>query len=144
MGLALELAQDAARVGEVPVGAIIVRDGHVVCGAANAPITEYDPSAHAEIRAIREAGRQLGNYRLPGCTLYVSLEPCCMCAGAIIHARLARVVFAASDPRTGAAGGCFHILPHAAHNHHPVVEGGLLAEQSAAILKQFFARRRKA
>jgi len=142
MGVALALAQDAARNGEVPVGAVLVRGDHMICGAANMPISEYDMTAHAEICVLRNAGRMLGNYRLPGCTLYVTLEPCCMCAGAIIHARLDRVVYAASDPRTGAAGSQFNLLPNPAHNHQPIVEGGLRAEESAAILKSFFAAKR--
>lgn len=143
MNVALQLAAAAGESGEVPVGAVVVRGGHVVAGAANAPINEHDPSAHAEIRAIREAARLLGNYRLPGCTLYVTLEPCCMCAGAIIHARLQRLVYGASDGRTGAAGSRFELLPNPAHNHQPVVEGGLLADASAALLKAFFAARRR-
>lgn len=142
MQMALDMAEDAAKAGEVPVGALLVRQGHVVCGAANMPINEYDASAHAEIRAIRDGGRFLGNYRLVDCTLYVTLEPCCMCAGAIIHARLSRVVFGAKDPRTGAAGSQFQVLPHPAHNHQPIVEGGLMAQECADLLKSFFASRR--
>ena len=142
MRLALDMAGDAGRIGEVPVGAVLVRAGKVICGAANMSINEYDASAHAEVRVIRDAGRFLGNYRLKDCTLYVTLEPCCMCAGAIIHARLARVVFGARDPRTGAAGSQFNLLPHPAHNHQPLVEGGLMEEECGALLKDFFAHRR--
>lgn len=142
MGVALALARSAASDGEVPVGAVLVRNGRVMAGAANRPISDTDPCAHAELLVIREAARMLGNYRLPGCSLYVTLEPCVMCAGAIIHARLERVIFAASDPKTGAAGGCFELLPHVAHNHQPMIQGGLRADESTALLKQFFAARR--
>ncbi|KAA9133252.1 tRNA adenosine(34) deaminase TadA [Marinihelvus fidelis] len=139
---AMALARLAESEGEVPVGAVVVQDGEVVGRGWNRTIGLNDPSAHAEIMAMREAGRALGNYRLPGCELYVTLEPCCMCAGAIVHARVARVVFAAPDPKTGAAGGAFDLLPHPQHNHQLIVEGGLLEDESAALLRGFFRARR--
>lgn len=143
MAQALECAREAYARGEVPVGAVIVGpDGGVVAKGANAPIASHDPTAHAEILALRAAGHTLGNYRLPGCELYVTLEPCAMCIGALIHARVARVVFAATDPKTGACGSVFDLAGNARHNHRLNVSGGVLAEESAALLRRFFAERR--
>jgi len=142
MGEALLLARRAAEEDEVPVGAVIIRDGKVVGRGWNRNIGLNDPSAHAEIMAMREAGNALANYRLPGCTLYATLEPCLMCAGAMIHARLERIVFAATDPKTGAAGGKFDLLSNPAHNHAPIVNGGCLADECSALLKDFFRQRR--
>jgi tRNA(adenine34) deaminase len=144
MGEALALARDAASRGEVPVGAIVVRDGAIVGRGGNAPIAHNDPTAHAEIAALREAGRVLGNYRLPGCTLYVTLEPCAMCAGAIMHARIARLVFGASDPKTGACGSVVNLFGEPRLNHHTSVEGGVAADACSALLTRFFAGRRRA
>jgi len=139
---ALALAARAAAAGEVPVGAVVVRNGEVVGRGSNRPISSNDPTAHAEIVALREAAARLGNYRLPGCELYVTLEPCAMCVGAMVHARIARVVFGAPDPKTGACGGIVD-LPAIAHwNHHGVFTGGMLAEECGAMLRRFFAERR--
>ena len=139
---ALALAAEAAAAGEVPVGAVVVRGGEIVGRGYNRPITSSDPTAHAEIVALREAAQALGNYRLPGCDLYVTLEPCAMCVGAMIHARLARVVYGARDPKTGACGSIVD-LPSIAHwNHHGTFVGGLLADECGAVLKAFFAVRR--
>jgi tRNA(adenine34) deaminase len=143
MDEALALARAAARGGEVPVGAIVVRDGAIVGRGGNAPIEASDPTAHAEIAALREAGRALGNYRLPDCTLYATLEPCAMCAGAIIHARIARLVFGAADPKTGACGSVIDLFADARLNHHTRVTAGVRARESAALLTQFFAARRQ-
>lgn len=142
MHRALELAALAESEGEVPVGAVLVRDGRLLGEGWNQPIGAHDASAHAEIRALRAAGLKVGNYRLPGATLYVTLEPCVMCAGAIVHARVARVVFATSDPKTGAAGSVFDTLVSPLHNHRVEVEGGLLAEQAGEQLRAFFRARR--
>lgn len=142
MGLALDLARQAGSAGEVPVGALIVRDGLVVGRGCNQPITRHDPTAHAEIVALRDAARRLGNYRLPGCTLYVTLEPCAMCAGAIMHARIERVVFGAPDPKTGAAGSVVDLFAEARLNHHAAIVGGVLADQCSDLLSGFFAARR--
>lgn len=139
--LALALAAEAA--GEVPVGAVLVRDGQVLGEAGNGPIGAHDPSAHAEIRALRAAGLAAGNYRLPGSTLYVTLEPCPMCAGALVHARVERVVYAAADPRTGAAGSVYDLLRDPRLNHRCRVDSGLCADDSAALLRRFFRARRK-
>ena len=139
---ALQLAQRAADENEVPVGAVVVREGKIVGRGWNRSIGLHDPSAHAEIMAMREAGTALGNYRLKDCSLYVSLEPCMMCAGAMIHARLDRIVFGATDPKTGAAGGMFDLLLDPAHNHAPGVEGGCLADECSALLRDFFRQRR--
>ena len=139
---ALQLAKRAADEGEVPVGAVVVREGKIVGRGWNRSIGLHDPSAHAEIMAMREAGTALGNYRLKDCSLYVSLEPCMMCAGAMIHARLDRIVFGATDPKTGAAGGMFDLLLDPAHNHAPGVEGGCLADECSALLRDFFRQRR--
>jgi tRNA(adenine34) deaminase len=142
MAVALEEAAAGARAGEVPVGAVLVRDGVCLARAHNAPISEQDPTAHAEIRVLREGARVLGNYRLPDTTLYVTLEPCPMCVGAMIHARVARLVFAASDPRTGAAGGALDLVSHSSHNHRVAVTGGIAAEEAAELLRGFFRERR--
>lgn len=142
MTRALTLAERAEAIGEVPVGAVLVGEGRVLGEGFNTMIRDRDPSAHAEINALRMAGQAQDNYRLPGSTLYVTLEPCSMCAGAIVLARVERVVFAASDPRTGAAGSVFQILDHPELNHRCRVEGGLLSEASSAMLKAFFRKRR--
>ena len=139
---ALALAGQAAAAGEVPVGAVVVRDGRIIGRGSNRPISSHDPTAHAEIVALREAAAAEGNYRLPGAQLYVTLEPCAMCVGAIVHARIGRVVFGAADPKTGACGSIVD-LPAIAHwNHHGVFSGGLLGEECAAQLRRFFAERR--
>ena len=139
---ALGLAGEAARAGEVPVGAVVVKDGRILGRGYNRPISSCDPTAHAEIVALREAAAAAGNYRLPGCELYVTLEPCAMCVGAMVHARIARVHFGATDPKTGACGSIVD-LPAIAHwNHHGVFTGGLLAEECSALLRRFFAERR--
>lgn len=143
MRLALAEADKAAALGEVPVGAVIVQDGEVVATGFNQPIGTHDPSAHAEMRALRLAAEKLGNYRLPGCELYVTLEPCIMCAGAIMHARLARVVYAAADPKTGAAGSVINPFADRRLNHHTEVIGGVLAEEASRMLSDFFALRRR-
>ena len=139
---ALALADRAAEAGEVPVGALLVRAGEVLGAGWNAPIARHDPSAHAEIVALREAGAAAGNYRLPGSTLYATMEPCPMCAGAIVQARVARVVYAAADPRWGAVESVFDILGSRRLNHHVECLGGVLAEESERRLKAFFAERR--
>ena len=142
MNEALLLARRAGEEQEVPVGAIIIKDGKVIGRGWNRNIGLHDPSAHAEIMAMREAGIALGNHRLTDCTLYVTLEPCMMCAGAMIHARLDRIVFGASDPKTGAAGGKFDLLSDLVHNHAPLVDGGCLADECSTLLKDFFRQRR--
>ncbi|MEA3276122.1 MAG: tRNA adenosine(34) deaminase TadA [Pseudomonadota bacterium] len=143
MGRALELAERAAAQGEVPVGAVLVKDGEIVGQGWNRPIGEQDPSAHAEILAMRDAGRRLGNYRLPGTTLFVTLEPCVMCAGAAVHARVERVVFGAPDPKGGACGSVFELLPSDHRfNHRVECTGGVRAEECGALLREFFRRRR--
>ena len=139
---ALRLAAQAARAGEVPVGAIVVSEGLVVGRGFNAPISRHDPTAHAEIQALREAAQTLGNYRLVGCTIYVTLEPCAMCAGAIMHARMARVVYGARDPKTGACGSVVNLFAEAKLNHHAVVQGGVLDAECGAMLSSFFRERR--
>jgi tRNA(adenine34) deaminase len=144
MRLALQQAQHAWALGEVPVGAVVVKDGEVVAAGFNQPIGRHDPTAHAEIVALRAAAEKLGNYRLPGCELYVTLEPCIMCAGAMMHARIARVVYAAPDPKTGAAGSVVNLFEQERLNHHTAVEGGVLADEAAAMLRGFFAERRSA
>jgi tRNA(adenine34) deaminase len=142
MKLALALAQDAAQAGEVPVGAVVVKDGEIIARGYNAPISGHDPSAHAEMQALRAAAQKLGNYRLLGCTLYVTLEPCAMCCGAIQHARIARLVFGATDPKTGACGSVVNLMAEPKLNHHCEVQGGLLAVECGQILSDFFAARR--
>ncbi|WP_266097284.1 tRNA adenosine(34) deaminase TadA [Candidatus Thiothrix anitrata] len=144
MRYALTLAAKAAAQGEVPVGAVIIRDGVVLGEGWNQPITLHDPSAHAEMLAMRAAGVAAGNYRLPDTTLYVTLEPCPMCVGAMIHARIARVVFGAFDPKTGAAGSAFDLLTDQRHNHRVSVSGGVLSEECAETLRAFFRARRQA
>jgi len=142
MRQALHLAEQAGARGEVPVGAVVVLDGEVVGRGANQPVAANDPTAHAEIVALRDAAQRLGNYRLPGALLYVTLEPCSMCAGAIVHARIATLVYGAADPRTGAAGSVLDLLGAACNNHHPQILAGVLADASAALLRGFFAARR--
>jgi tRNA(adenine34) deaminase len=143
MDQALAAAREAEAAGEVPVGAVIVGpSGELLARAANAPIAEHDPTAHAEILALRAAGRALGNYRLPGCTLYVTLEPCAMCVGALVHARIARLAYGAADPKAGACGSVFDLADGAKLNHRIEVVGGVRAEECAALLKRFFASRR--
>jgi tRNA(adenine34) deaminase len=144
MGLALQEARKAWAAGEVPVGAVVVRDGEVVAAGFNQPIGRHDPTAHAEIVALRAAAEKLGNYRLPGCELYVTLEPCAMCSGAMMHARLARVVYAAPDPKTGVCGSILDLFALEQLNHHTDVVGGVLADEASAMLKAFFAERRAA
>jgi tRNA(adenine34) deaminase len=139
---ALGLARLAAARGEVPVGALVVRDGEVVGRGSNAPISSRDPTAHAEITALRDAARALENYRLGGCTLYVTLEPCAMCAGAIMHARIARLVFGAADPKTGACGSVVDLFAEPRLNHHAEVTRGVLAADAGRLLSEFFAARR--
>lgn len=142
MSLALAQARLARAAGEVPVGAVVVYEGEVIGVGWNQPIRAQDPSAHAEIIALRAAGRRLGNYRLPGCTLYVTLEPCAMCSGAIFHARIARVVYGAPDPKTGTAGSVLNLFADQRLNHHAEVKGGVLADECAALLREFFTERR--
>lgn len=144
MQLALAQAQHAWALGEVPVGAVVVRDGSVIAAGFNQPIGRHDPTAHAEIVALRGAAEKLGNYRLPGCELYVTLEPCAMCSGAMMHARLARVVYGATDPKTGACGSVLDLFAQERLNHHTLVVGGVLAAESSELLKRFFAERRSA
>lgn len=143
MQLALRLAGKAQELDEVPVGAVIVKDGELIGQGYNQPITTNDPSGHAEMIAMRAAGQYLKNYRLEGCTLYVTLEPCAMCIGAIFHARLGRLVYAASDPKTGVCGSVLNLPAEKRLNHHLEVSNGLLAEESGQLLKQFFLRKRK-
>lgn len=143
MGTAIELAREAANLGEVPVGAVVVRDGAIVGRGCNQPIGRHDPTAHAEVMALRDAAERLGNYRLPGCTLYVTLEPCAMCIGAIFHARIERVVFGARDPKTGAAGSVIDLFAEERLNHHAEITGGVRAEECGALLSNFFAARRQ-
>jgi tRNA(adenine34) deaminase len=143
MALALEQARQAQAAGEVPVGAVVVKEGRVLAVGGNAPINSQDPTAHAEIVALRAAAKALGNYRLDGCTLYVTLEPCAMCTGAMLHARLARVVFGAADPKTGAAGSVVNLFEQPHLNHHAVVQGGVLNAECSALLHDFFKQTRK-
>lgn len=140
---ALGLAREAWKMGEVPVGAVVVRDGEIVGRGFNHPIAAHDPSGHAEIMALRDAARGLGNYRLPGCTLYVTIEPCAMCAGAIFHARIARVVYGAPEPKTGAAGSVVDLFAEARLNHHAEIVGGVLAEQCGGLVSAFFSEKRR-
>ncbi len=142
MRAALEQARQAEAAGEVPVGAIVVHSGEIVGRGYNAPISRHDPSAHAEMMALRDAARHLGNYRLVGCELFVTLEPCVMCVGAMFHARIARVVYGARDPKTGAAGSVFNLFTMPQLNHHARIEGGVLAEECGQVLSDFFAARR--
>ena len=144
MRRALELAAKASEAGEVPVGALVVIDGEITGEGYNRPVSESDPTAHAVMIALRAACRNAGNYRLPGATLYVTLEPCVMCSGAMIQARLERVVYGADDPKTGAAGSVFDTLLSDKHNHQVRVSGGVLSEASAGLLRSFFKDRRRA
>lgn len=142
MAEALRLAREGGTLGEVPVGAVVVKDGVVIGRGFNAPISRQDPTAHAEIVALRDAARLMGNYRLPGCELYVTLEPCVMCAGAIIHARITRVVFGARDPKTGACGSVVDLFGEPRLNFHATVTQGVLTKECSALLTNFFAARR--
>lgn len=142
MRAALVLARQAEQAGEVPVGAVVVKDGEIVGRGSNAPISRHDPSAHAEMVALRDAAQRVGNYRLVDCELYVTLEPCLMCVGAMFHARIARVVYGARDPKTGAAGSVLNLFGETRLNHHAEVEGGVLADECGKLLSQFFAARR--
>ena len=142
MQAALALAAEAALAGEVPVGAVVVKDGAIIGRGSNAPISRHDPSAHAEILALRDAASSIGNYRLVGCTLYVTLEPCAMCSGAIQHARIARLVYGAKDPKTGACGSVVDLMAEPRLNHHAEVAGGVMADSCGLMLSSFFAERR--
>ena len=142
MRLALELAGQGAAAGEVPVGCVIVRDGERVGQGWNRPISADDPTAHAEVVALRDAGMRLGNYRLPDTTLYVTLEPCVMCVGAIVHARVGRLVYGAPDPKTGAVESRFRLFDGERHNHSVEVRGGVLADACGELLREFFRERR--
>ena len=144
MRAALALAQQAAAVGEVPVGAVVVKHGEIIGRGYNQPISAQDPTAHAEIVALRAAAGLSGNYRLTDCELFVTLEPCAMCAGAMMHARLARVVYGAPDPKTGACGGVVDLFAESSLNHQTAVVGGVLAAESSSLLQAFFAERRGA
>ena len=144
MALALEQARFAGAQGEVPVGAVVVKDGEVIGRGFNRPISSHDPSAHAEMVALRDASQRLGNYRLTDCDLYVTLQPCVMCSGAIFHSRIRHVIFGAADPKTGVAGSVMNLYDAKPLNHHADVRGGVLAEESGALLQSFFAARRKA
>ncbi len=143
MRLALALAQKAMSMGEVPVGAIVVLDGQIVGEGCNRPISSNDPTAHAEIEAMRDAARRIGNYRLVGCSLFVTLEPCLMCAGAIQHARISRLAYGASDPKTGACGSVLDVFSDSRLNHHATVSSNILKEECGEILKQFFLEKRR-
>ena len=143
MRLALAQVQEARAAGEVHVGAVVVKDGEVIATGFNQPISRHDPTHHAEIAALRAAAMAIGNYRLPGCTLYVTLEPCVMCAGAMMHARIARVVFGARDPKTGACGSVLDLFANTQLNHHAEVVGGVLADDCGTMLSDFFAERRQ-
>ena len=142
MEAALAEAHMAAEVGEVPIGAVVVRDGEIIARGQNRVLRDLDPTAHAELVALRAAAAALGNYRLNGCALYVTLEPCAMCSGAMIHARLARLVFAAADPKAGAAGSVFSVINHPQLNHQMQVEQGILADEAGELLRSFFRERR--
>ncbi|NBO10183.1 MAG: tRNA adenosine(34) deaminase TadA [Methylophilaceae bacterium] len=142
MQAAIALAKQAAENGEVPVGAIVVKDGEIIGRGSNAPIGMHDPSAHAEILAMRDAAKNIGNYRLVDCTLYVTLEPCAMCAGAIQHSRIANLIYGASDPKTGACGSVVNLMSEEKLNHHTIVTSGVLAEEAGKILSDFFKQRR--
>ncbi|MCA2998475.1 MAG: tRNA adenosine(34) deaminase TadA [Burkholderiales bacterium] len=139
---ALSLAGEAAALGEVPVGAVLVKDGEVVGEGFNHPISSSDPTAHAEIVALRDAAKRLDNYRLTNCTLYVTLEPCAMCVGAILHSRVARIVWGAAEPKSGACGSVINLAAEPKLNHHATFVGGVLAEASGEILRSFFRQRR--
>lgn len=143
MRAALDLAREAGLAGEVPVGAVVVRDGEIIGRGYNRPIGTHDPTSHAEINALRDAAARLANYRLLDCTLYVTLEPCAMCAGAMMHARISRVVYGAPDPKTGACGSVADLFANPQLNHHATVAGGVLGEEAGALLQQFFSARRQ-
>jgi len=143
MEQALTAARAAAAAGEVPVGAVAVAGNEVCATASNAPIARCDPTAHAEILALRRAARYFGNYRLPGITLYVTLEPCSMCVGAMVHARIARLVFGAADPRSGAVGSCFDLAASHCHNHRLEISGGIQSHACGELLREFFRARRR-
>ena len=140
---ALSLARQAAAAGEVPVGAVVVKDGQIIGRGYNQPIARRDPTAHAEVMALRDAAQQIDNYRLPDCDLYVTLEPCCMCVGAIMHARIARVIYGAADTKTGACGSVVNLFSERSLNHHAEVIDGILAQESVRLLKDFFVQRRQ-
>lgn len=140
---ALSLASQAAAAGEVPVGAVVVKDGAIVGRGYNRPVSGRDPTAHAEVMAMRDAAARLDNYRLGGCDLYVTLEPCAMCAGAILHARVGRVVYGAADPKSGACGSVVNLFAESRLNHHATVAGGVMAEEAGRLLQEFFSTRRK-
>ncbi len=140
---ALSLALDAAAAGEVPVGAVVVKDGAVVGRGHNRPVAGRDPTAHAEVMAMRDAAERIGNYRLAECMLYVTLEPCAMCAGAIMNARISRVVYGAADPKSGACGSVVDLFAEVRLNHHATVVGGVMAEEAAKLLQDFFSARRR-
>ena len=142
MRAALVQARLAEAAGEVPVGAVVVKEGAIIGRGFNSPITRHDPSAHAEMMALRDAAQQVGNYRLVGCELFVTLEPCVMCVGAMFHARIARVVYGARDPKTGAAGSVLNLFTSTHLNHHARIEVGVLAEECGKVLSDFFAQRR--
>ena len=139
---ALELARKAQVAGEVPVGAVVTKDGEILGVGFNAPISGHDPTGHAEILALRDAANRIGNYRLPGCELYVTLEPCAMCVGAILHARIARLIYGAADPKTGACGSVIDLFSEPRLNHHATVTAGVMAQECGALLRGFFANRR--
>lgn len=143
MQIALQLATEAAQAGEVPVGAVVVKDGAIIGRGANSPIGQHDPTAHAEIMAMRDAANNVGNYRLVDCTLYVTLEPCAMCTGAIQHARIAKLVYGANDPKTGACGSVINLMGEAKLNHHTTVVSGIMAQECGSVLTTFFSERRK-
>ena len=140
---ALALAKCAAEAGEVPVGAVLVRDGAVVGRGYNQPVSGRDPTAHAEVVALRDAAERIGNYRLGECEMFVTLEPCAMCAGAIMHARVGRIVYGAADPKSGACGSVVDLFAENRLNHHATITGGVMAEEAAGLLREFFAARRK-
>ena len=142
MAEAVRLAREAGAMGEVPVGAVVVKDGEIIGRGCNSPISRHDPSAHAEMLALRDAAQRVGNYRLVDCELFVTLEPCIMCVGALFHARIARVVYGASDPKTGAAGSVLNLFDETRLNHHAEVVGGVLAAECGQVLSDFFAARR--
>jgi tRNA(adenine34) deaminase len=142
MRAALEKAREAQVAGEVPVGCLVVTDGEIIGTGFNSPISRHDPAAHAEILALRDAANRLGNYRLPGCVLYVTLEPCVMCVGAMLHARIARLVYGAADPKTGACGSVVNLIAEPRLNHHTSVTAGVMDAECAALLRDFFAARR--
>lgn len=144
MGLALAQARRALQADEVPVGAVVVKDGQVIAAGFNQPISSHDPSAHAEMVALRAAAQHLGNYRLNDCAVYVTLEPCAMCSGAMFHARIKEVVYGAADPKTGVAGGVINLYENTRLNHHTSVRGGVMAAECGQVLQDFFAARRAA